>query len=413
MADITTNIFNLNNRNTPTLQRSYNDFQNELLRLDTHNSLVGSINQLRDDRIVKNKNNINNLDADLMTTRRQVEIIQNRNLIKEDVIYTLRGLFVLVGATVISYVYLEGSPYRESVLYFMGIISLYYFGRKGLSFISRSANRWSMTNWTGVKYNNPVKVEEADVCAAENAAYEAEMAKIKSKILDKLISMKTRFNKLDNSKKLLNERKIKLKNDYTDILNKADLIFDRLPQDKKTLLIEAKKKEIVTEGGASYKQPSQATTSQPQKQQPETSNATSSQFKSTGSNDDAGKQLLMDEMKKAPYPLNLLSIEDAVELAKFKPADGAELAPEKAMKLMETINNMLLKKGVSQEDIQKAFMEMAKESNGKNPNSKGGNSMSRHFMSEDSMEENSMGGNLMGGNSMGINLFGEDISYSK
>jgi Fic family protein len=90
MFDIIRNINNLNDRNTPILQKSYNEFQNELIRLDTHNSLVGSVNQLREDRISKNKVNINSIDADLMTTRRQVEIIQNRNLIKEDIIYILR-----------------------------------------------------------------------------------------------------------------------------------------------------------------------------------------------------------------------------------------------------------------------------------------------------------------------------------
>jgi len=245
MADITTNIFNLNNRNTPTLQRSYNDFQNELLRLDTHNSMIGSINQLRDDRITKNKSNINNLDADLMTTRRQVEIIQNRNLIKEDIISILKALFVLVGLAVISYVYLEGSQYREPVLYFLAIISVYYFGSKGLSFLSRSSNRWSMTNWRGIKFNNSAaKPADEDICAAENAEYEAEMGRIKAKILDKLIAMKTRFNKLDSNKNVLLERKDKIKIDYDEQIKQTDLIFDKLPQDKKQLVIDVKKKQL-------------------------------------------------------------------------------------------------------------------------------------------------------------------------
>ena len=248
MADITTNIFNLNNRNTPTLQRSYNDFQNELLRLDTHNSLVGSVNQLREDRIAKNKSNIHNLDADLMTTRRQVEIIQNRNLIKEDIISILKALFILIGLSVISYVYLDGSQYRQPVFYLLAIIALYYFGGKALSFLSRSANRWSMTNWTGIKFNNSnAKPADEDVCAAENAAYEAEMAKIKAKILDKLIAMKTRFNKLDSNKNLLLERKDKIKIDYDEQIKQTDLIFDKLPQDKKQLIIDVKKKQLGVE----------------------------------------------------------------------------------------------------------------------------------------------------------------------
>jgi len=256
MADITTNIFNLNTRNTPVLQKTYNEFQNELLRLDTHNNLVGSVNRLREDRIAKNRVDINSLDADLMTTRRQVEIIQNRNLIKEDVIYILRALFVFSSLFVIAYVYLEGTQYKQYSLYALGIAALYYFTSKLSSFMSRSANRWTLQNWEGVKFKvENVKKAEEDLCAAENAKYDAEMAKIKGQILDKMISMKSRFNKLENRKKIVKERGEKMKKDYQDLLKKTDVIFDKLPKDKQTIIIDAKKKKIATESFVLKNQP--------------------------------------------------------------------------------------------------------------------------------------------------------------
>lgn len=249
MIDIITNQNNLNNRNTHVLHKTYNEFQTELLRLDTHNALVGSVNKLREDRIKKNTVNINSLDADLMTTRRQVEIVQNRNLIKEDIIYILRAIFLLTSLTIIVLVYLEGTQYKKPMLYLLGIYALYYLGMKATSFMGRSANRWTLQNWQGVQ-RKPQQEEpkkEEDICAAENAKYDAEMAKIKGKILDKMISMKQRFKKLDSRKKLIRERGEKIKSSYQKILKTADTIFDKLPKDKQTEIINARTKQVAVE----------------------------------------------------------------------------------------------------------------------------------------------------------------------
>jgi hypothetical protein len=102
-----------------------------------------------------------------------------------------------------------------------------------------------LQNWAGKKYNveSPIAAE-LDVCAAENAKYDAEMATIKGKILDKLIAMRTRFNKLDSTKKRVTDRGEEMRKDYAEILKKTDLIFDKLPKDKQSIIIEAKKKEI-------------------------------------------------------------------------------------------------------------------------------------------------------------------------
>lgn len=360
MADITTNIFNLNNRNTPILQKSYNDFQNELLRLDTHNSLVGSVNQLREDRIDKNRNNINNLDADLMTTRRQVEIIQNRNLIKEDIIYILRALFVFIGVTVIAYVYLEGTPYRQPALFVVAILAIYYFGGKGLSFLSRSANRWSMTNWQGVKYANLAKAPEEDVCAAENAAYDAQMAKIKGKILDKLIAMKSRFNKLDKNKKLLTERGEKMKNDYHDIIAKADLIFDKLPKDKQDIILEAKKKQIAKEPRTMKVQP--VSQDQNKLQSPDklenNVNANSDDKQSR----ESLKMGLAIFFEMAGQPLNILNNEQDIDalITEYQKIEAKGIIPEKDLSY-KIISEALKKKGIQEVDIKKSFDEVEKK----------------------------------------------------
>lgn len=362
MADITTNIFNLNNRNTPILQKSYNDFQNELLRLDTHNSLVGSVNQLREDRINKNRNNINNLDADLMTTRRQVEIIQNRNLIKEDIIYILRALFVFIGVTVISYVYLEGTPYRQPALFAIAILAIYYFGGKGLSFLSRSANRWSMTNWQGVKYANLVKAPEEDVCAAENAAYDAQMAKIKGKILDKLIAMKSRFNKLERNKKLLTERGEKMKNDYHDIIAKADIIFDKLPKDKQDIILEAKKKEIAKEPRTMKVQPISQNQNKAQSPDKLESNVNAnSDKKAKKPSRDSLKMGLAIFFEMAGQPINLLNNEQDIDavITEYQKLEATGIPDKDAS--YKVISEALKKKGVQEVDIKKAFDEVEKK----------------------------------------------------
>jgi hypothetical protein len=245
MADVTTDIFNINSRNTDNLKQSYDEFQKELIKLDTHNNMVGSINRLREDRIEKNQNTIGGLDADLMTTRRQVEIIQNRNLIKEDVIDILRMTFVLLSALCIVIVYVPGDAYKKWGKILLGLYAVYYYGNFLLSYFRRSNNRWTLINWQGKKYSKPVDVPvDDDICAAENAEYEAEMAKIKGRLLDKMIAMKTRFNSLETNQKTLMDRKGHIKQLYDDTLKQTDRIFDKLSEDKKAIVLEAKKKKL-------------------------------------------------------------------------------------------------------------------------------------------------------------------------
>ena len=126
MADITKNIFNLNELNVPNVHKSYSDFQKELLRLDTHNNLIKSVNKLRDDRIKKNNENINNLEADLITTRRQVEIIENRNFIKEELISTLKVLILIITLGVIINVYLKSTSYYTGSTYLLIFITMLF-----------------------------------------------------------------------------------------------------------------------------------------------------------------------------------------------------------------------------------------------------------------------------------------------
>jgi hypothetical protein len=366
MFDIIRNINNLNDRNTPILQKSYNEFQNELIRLDTHNSLVGSVNQLREDRIAKNRVNIDSIDADLMTTRRQVEIIQNRNLIKEDIIYILRALFVFIAITIISYVYLAGTEYRQPAMIVIGVAAIYYFGGKALSFLSRSANRWTLQNWSGKKYKVETPIEaEVDVCAAENAKYDAEMAKIKGKMLDKLIAMRERFNKLDSNKKRVLNRGEEMRKDYAEILRKTDLIFDKLPKDKQNIIIEAKKKEIAKRPIVPTNEPTPSPQPLPSVQptpppQPSSSSNNKSEselFEEAMTNHmaDSLRASFIDMLSSAPYPISLLNddkdthINALTTLFKKNP---------KSYKQESTkyIKQQLKQKGISDADINKAMM---------------------------------------------------------
>jgi hypothetical protein len=370
MFDIIRNINNLNDRNTPILQKSYNEFQNELIRLDTHNSLVGSVNQLREDRIAKNRVNIDSIDADLMTTRRQVEIIQNRNLIKEDIIYILRALFVFIAITIISYVYLAGTEYRQPAMIVIGVAAIYYFGGKALSFLSRSANRWTLQNWSGKKYKVETPIEaEVDVCAAENAKYDAEMAKIKGKMLDKLIAMRERFNKLDSNKKRVLNRGEEMRKDYAEILRKTDLIFDKLPKDKQNIIIEAKKKEIAKRPIVPTNEPTPSPQPLPSVQPtppPQPSSRSTNKSESELFNDAMKNNMekmirnsLIDMLSSAPYPINLLNNDKDTHI-------NAILAfykdPNTDPQVFKNYFRQQLKqKGISDADINKAFIEMDKK----------------------------------------------------
>jgi hypothetical protein len=371
MFDIIRNINNLNDRNTPILQKSYNEFQNELIRLDTHNSLVGSVNQLREDRIAKNRVNIDSIDADLMTTRRQVEIIQNRNLIKEDIIYILRALFVFTAITIISYVYLAGTEYRQPAMIVIGVAAIYYFGGKALSFLSRSANRWTLQNWSGTKYKVETPIEaEVDVCAAENAKYDAEMAKIKGKMLDKLIAMRERFNKLDSNKKRVLNKGEEMRKDYAEILRKTDLIFDKLPKDKQNIIIEAKKKEIAKRPIVPTNEPTPSPQPLPSVQPtppPPPSSSSNNKSESELFNDAMKNNMekmirdsLIDMLSSAPYPLSLLNNDKDTHinaiLAFYKKDPNTDPQVFK-----NYFWQQLKQKGISDADINKAFIEMDKK----------------------------------------------------
>jgi hypothetical protein len=263
---------------------------------------------------------------------------------------------VFIAITVIAYVYLEGTAYRQPALFIIAILAVYYFGGKALSFLSRSSNRWSMTNWQGVKYANLAAPPVEDVCAAENAAYEAEMAKIKGKILDKLIAMKSRFNKLDKNKKLLTERGEKMKNDYADIIAKADTIFDKLPKDKQDLIIEAKKKAIAKEPRTPNAQPTN-----------QNNNSNSNIPNNANSKIDQGIPRTKEEkirsvkqyLKMAGQPINVLDNEADIneivaQMDKLADRPNVSEIDEKN----KIIANILKNKGVQDSEIKKALDEL-------------------------------------------------------
>jgi hypothetical protein len=209
-----------------------------------------SVNKLRDNRIKRNNLNINNLESDLITTRRQVEIIENRNLIKEEIISTLKISILFITLGVIIRVYLKTSEYYKTSIYILISIILLYTGSKLLKYLQRSANRWTLLNWTPTgtpKESKPA--DDDDLCAVENAEYQASMNKIKNKILDKLISLKSRFKKLDERKALLIDRKSKIKSDYKKIVEQTDSMVSKLPKDqlpdsKRIEFIKAKENKL-------------------------------------------------------------------------------------------------------------------------------------------------------------------------
>ena len=94
MSFIDKDILEIQNRKWNDVKQNYGEFESELMKLDTHNNMVSTINDFRNEKMDINEQKIMKIDKDLNTLRRQVEISQNSSLKKEDWIYFLRGSFL-------------------------------------------------------------------------------------------------------------------------------------------------------------------------------------------------------------------------------------------------------------------------------------------------------------------------------
>jgi predicted nuclease with TOPRIM domain len=174
--------------------------------------------------------------------------------------------------------------------------------------------------------------------------------------------MKSRFNKLERNKKLLTERGEKMKNDYHDIIAKADLIFDKLPKDKQDIILEAKKKQIAKEPRTMKVQAVSQGNSNMQ------SNSNSNL--ANNSNIDPGIpnskedkiRIVKNYLKMAGQPINVLDNEADINqiIAQMDKAVNQSPASEQD-EMNKILTTMLKNKGIQDSDIKKGFEELNKK----------------------------------------------------
>jgi hypothetical protein len=248
-VDTNTTISAVNLSNSiKSLDSQYSDLKNELIKFNVHNSLINSVNEMDNNYDSNNQRSINALDADLMTTRRQVEIVNNSSLIKEDVISVLKASFTLLSLAFINLSLNKNEVYRKYVFYALIIIALIFFSSKLLEWSIRHVNRWTIHNYpkqitTSTGKNNNIE-EEIDECALEEKELQDNIDKTKARILSKLAALNDKRAKIEKSKLDLEKTKKAMETKYDENVNILDKIYNLDADSKKITLSE---KEAILE----------------------------------------------------------------------------------------------------------------------------------------------------------------------
>lgn len=201
--DIDNDIRLIQNRNIEDLRTHYQSFKKELLKLDTHNNIISSVNRFRDGQLSTNEERLMSLDKDLNSTRRQVEISENSSIKKSDWINVLRYLFLYLALLCVVFFTLKTNPYFMWIISGLTIITVVIIGRELYSFTQRDPNRWSVLKFT-TKIRDLAENEE-DQCLVEddeNLADETE----RNRLLAEILRLKNAENQIDNSDKNLSNK---------------------------------------------------------------------------------------------------------------------------------------------------------------------------------------------------------------
>jgi hypothetical protein len=201
--DIDNDIRLIQNRNVEDLRTHYQSFKKELLKLDTHNNIISSVNRFRDGQLSTNEERLMSLDKDLNSTRRQVEISENSSIKKSDWINVLRYLFLYLAILCLVIFTLKANPYFMWIISGLTIITFLIIGTQLYSFTQRDPNRWSVLKFK-TKIRDLAENEE-DQCLVEdddNLADETE----RNRLLAEILRLKNAENQIDNSDKNLSNK---------------------------------------------------------------------------------------------------------------------------------------------------------------------------------------------------------------
>jgi len=204
MSFIDKDILEIQNRKWNDVKNNYSEFKSELLKLDTHNNMISSINEFRNDKMDSNENLLMSLDKDLNTMRRQVEISQNSSLKKEDWINFLRIFLLYIAIMYLLIFTLRNHPYFKWLSSIVTLILVFILGKQLWSFYNRDPMRWSVRKWNAKIYN---MAQEEDECLAdEDEGLNAADLADKNALLNEIIKYRNRETQAEDSTKLLDER---------------------------------------------------------------------------------------------------------------------------------------------------------------------------------------------------------------
>ena len=142
--DIDKDISNINNSNIPDVKRHYRVFKDELIKLDTHNNIINSVNNFKSENERKNKAQILSISNDINTVRRQIEISENDSLMKYDFINILQVVFLYLGLLFLIIFGLTGSMYMTPLIVILSVFFTWITLRKIFNIMNRNTNRWTL-----------------------------------------------------------------------------------------------------------------------------------------------------------------------------------------------------------------------------------------------------------------------------
>jgi len=142
--EIDKDISNINNRNIPDVKRHFNAFKDELIKLDTHNNIINSVNNFKSENERKNKAQILSISNDINTVRRQIEISENASMIKYDFINILQVVLLYLGLVFLILYGLTGSIYMSPLIVILSVFFGWITLRKIFNTMNRNENRWTL-----------------------------------------------------------------------------------------------------------------------------------------------------------------------------------------------------------------------------------------------------------------------------
>ena len=208
MSFIDKDILEIQNRKWDDVKKNYSEFKTELIKLDTHNNMISSINSFRNEKMDANEMTLMSIDKDLNTLRRQVEISQNSSLKKEDWIYFLRGTFLYFSIMFLLVFALRGHPYFQWLAAGVTLIALFLLGGRLWSFYNRDPMRWTVRKWSTKKYDT---VSDEDECLMdEDAGMNAADLADKNALLLEITRLRNRETQAQDGTKRLEDREKEL-----------------------------------------------------------------------------------------------------------------------------------------------------------------------------------------------------------